>query len=358
MGLPKIEIEFRSLAASAVQRSQRGIVALVLKDDKGTFDTREYKSIDELDETEWSASCLEYIKMAFKGIPSKIIVERVAVTSTPPVANPYSEALTRLKEKYWNWLSIPQLQGTEASDISTFIAGQRTNFKKTFKAVLPNSPTDNEGIVNFATDGIEADGKIHSTAEWCARLAGVFAGLPFTRSATFFVFPEVTAIHKPSEDPDADVEAGKLILINDGKKVKIGRAVNSYVTFTPTKAKSFSKISVVEVLDQIQDDIRTVFEDHYVGKVKNSYINKLLFCSAVNAYLADLASDDALDRDAVNKVGIDIERTRMYLKSLGQEVDDLPPEEVKRMNTDSHVLVGGSVKPLDAMEDLKFLITL
>lgn len=358
MGLPKIEIEFRSLAASAVQRSQRGIVALILKDDTGTFDTREYKGVDELDEKDWSASCLEYIKMAFKGIPSKIIVERVAETSTPPLANPYSEALKRLKEKYWNWLSIPQLQGNEASDISTFIASQRTNNKKTYKAILPNSPADNEGIVNFTTDGIEAAGKIYSTAEWCARLAGVFAGMPFTRSATYFVFPEVTAIHKSSEDPDVDIQEGKLILINDGKKVKIGRAVNSYVSFTPTKSKSFSKISVVEVLDQIRDDIRTVFEDHYVGKVKNSYINKLLFCSAVNAYLDGLVKDDALSPDAVNKVGIDIERTRMYVKSLGQEVDDLSAEEIKRLNTDSHVFISGSAKPLDAMEDLKFLITL
>ncbi|MGK5511787.1 phage tail sheath C-terminal domain-containing protein [Brevibacillus formosus] len=358
MGLPKIDIQFRTLAASAVQRSQRGIVALVLKDDTGTFDTRVYKGIEEIDEKEWSKQCLDYIKLAFKGTPSQIIVERVSTDSQIPLANPYSQALVRLKDKYWNWLSIPQLKDTEASDIATFIASQRMNQKKTFKAVLPNTAADNEGIVNFTTDGIEANGMIYSTAEWCARLAGVFAGLPFTRSATYFVFPEVQAIHKSSENPNADIEAGKLILINDGKKVKIGRAVNSFVSFTPTKSQSFNKIAVVEVLDQIRDDIRAVFEDHYVGKVKNSYINKLLFSTAINAYLETLEKDDALDPEAVNKVGIDIEQTRLYLKSIGQEVDDLPPEEIKRMNTDSHVFIGGSVKPLDAMEDLRFLITL
>lgn len=353
MGLPKIEIEFKTLAATAVQRSQRGVVALILKDDTKTFDTRFYKGVEEVDDQDWTKDNLDYIKMVFKGVPSQVIVERL-----PTTAANYSEALNRLKDRYWNWLAIPEIQEADVSTVASFIIGQRTNRKKTFKAVLPNSPSDNEGIVNCTTDGIEADGKIYTTAEWCARLAGVFAGLPFTRSATYYVFPEVVAIHSPSNTPDADIDAGKLILINDGKKVKIGRAVNSHVSFTLTKSKSFSKISVVEVLDQIQDDIRSVFEDHYVGKVKNSYTNKLLFTSSINAYLEGLARDEALDPEASNKVAIDIGQTRLYLKSIGQDVDILPPEQIKRINTDSNVFVSGSAKPLDAMEDLRFSISL
>ncbi len=36
MGLPEVNIVFRSLAVSAIERSERGIVALVVKDSTAT----------------------------------------------------------------------------------------------------------------------------------------------------------------------------------------------------------------------------------------------------------------------------------------------------------------------------------
>ena len=83
-----------------------------------------------------------------------------------------------------------------------------------------NAAADDEGIINFATDNIEVGAKTYTTAEFCCRIAGILAGLPLNRSATYYTLPEIESITE-SETPDDDVDNGKLILINDGTKTKM-----------------------------------------------------------------------------------------------------------------------------------------
>ncbi|WP_187142768.1 phage tail sheath C-terminal domain-containing protein [Thermanaerosceptrum fracticalcis] len=353
MGLPQVIIQFQTLAASAVQRSQRGIVALIIKDDTDTtFDTKVYTSVDEIDAADWTATNKDYIEKAFLGTPTKVIVERLATAATD-----YNAALIRLKNKKWNYLAIPGIASADVAAISTWIKTERDTNKKTFKAVLPNSVSDHEGIINFATDNIKVGDKTYIAAEYCARIAGILAGLPFTRSATYYALPEVESITE-SADPDADIDAGKLILVNDGAKIKIGRGVNSLTTFAPTKSSQFSKIKIIEAVDLVRDDIRDTFDGEYVGKVINNYDNKILFLAAVNAYFRSLAADDILDRNYDNKAEIDIDAQKIYLQSQGVDTSIMTDQEIKEYNTGSKVFAKASVKFVDAMEDLTFTVNM
>lgn len=352
MGLPNIVIKFQTLASTAIQRSQRGIVALILKDDTRTFDTKVYKSIDEVASGDWTATNLDYIQKTFLGVPSKVIVERI-----PTEATDYNAALARLKNKKWNWLSIPGIAAGDVSNIATWIKAERDINKKTFKAVLPKIAADHEGIVNFATDGIKVGDKTYTAEEYCARIAGILAGLPFNRSATYYALSEVESIIE-SADPNADIDAGKLILINDGKQIKIGRGVNSLTTFTPAKSSIFSKIKIVEGVDLMRDDIRDTFDSQYVGKVINNYDNKILFLASVNAYFKTLANEDVLDRNYKNIAEIDLEGQKLYLQGLGVDTTVMTDQEIKEYNTGSQVFAKASVKFVDAMEDLTFTVNM
>lgn len=353
MGLPQILIEFKTKGATAVKRSARGIVALILKDDTNTsFATKTYGSIAEVDTADWNAENKDYIEKAFMGAPSAVIVERVAAA-----AEDYNDALLRLKNKKWNYLAIPALETGETAAVAAWIKGQRDTDKKTFKAVLPGSIGDHEGIINFTTADIKAGDKTYSTAEYCARIAGILAGMPFSRSATYYVLSEVESITE-SVTPDADIDAGQLILVNDGEKIKIGRAANSLVTTTATKGESFKKIKIVDAVDLVRDDIRDTFEGGYVGSVVNSYDNKVLFLAAVNAYFKELARMDVLDPGYDNKASIDVEAQRIYLESLGVDVTEMSEQQIKEANTGSRVFAAAAVKFLDAMEDLQFSVSM
>ena len=228
----------------------------------------------------------------------------------------------------------------------------RNDFHKTFKAVLPGCAANHEGIINFVTDNIKVGAKTYSTAEFCARIAGILAGLPLNRSSTYYTLDDVESITE-SETPDADVDGGKLILINDGTKIKIARGVNSLTTFTEDKGKDFSKIKIVEAVDMIRDDIRSTFEDEFVGKVENSYDNKVVFIAAVNKYFKDLASRGVLYDKFDNKAEIDILATREYL-SLSKDVSEWEDEKIKTANTGTNVFVKANIQIQDAIEDLNF----
>ena len=352
MGLPQILIEFKTKGTTAVKRSARGIVALILKDDTDTsFTSKAYRSITEIGENEWKPENKDYIQKAFLGAPSKVLVERVATT-----AENFGEALQRLENKKWNYLAVPEI-GEHAAAVEAWVKGERNNAKKTFKAVLPSSGSDHEGIINFATAGITAGGKAYSTAEYCVRIAGILAGIPFSRSATYYVLPEVESItESTTTTPDEDINAGKLILINDGEKIKIGRAVNSLVTTTADKGEDFKKVKIVDAVDLVRDDIRDTFDGGYVGNVVNSYDNKVLFLAAVNAYFKELARMDVLDPDYDNLASIDVEAQRIYLEGKGIDVSGMDEQQIKEANTGSMVFAAAAVKFLDAMEDLKFTI--
>lgn len=355
MGLPEILINFKTQGTTAIERSARGIVALILKDDTKAFDTKVYKSIGEVDAADWTADNKDYIEKTFMGTPSQVIVERIATSDAD-----YSNGLARLKNKKWNYLAIPGIESGDVTNIVSWIKTERDVNKKTFKAVMPNNVADHEGIINFTTEDIvvpvdDSTTKTYSASQYTGRIAGILAGLPFTRSATYYDLNEVESITE-SADPNADIDSGKLILINDGTKIKIGRGVNSLTTTTGTKGEEFKKIKIVDAVDLVRDDIRNTFDGSYVGKITNSYDHKVLFLSAVNAYFEELERSEVLDNAFDNKAEIDTESQRIYLMSKGVDVDSLKEQEIKEYNTGSKVFATAKVKFLDAMEDLQMEI--
>lgn len=352
MGLPEIKIEFVSKAVSAIQRSQLGIVALILKDDTQTAQTVTFKSVEEVKTTDWDATNFAYLQQTFMGVPSKVIVEVL-----PTVSTDYTDALDRLNNKRFNYLAIPGIDALDTTTVATWIKSKRDNDGKTFKAVLPNEDADHEGIINFTASDIVVGEDTFTASDYTARVAGVLAGLPFSRSATYYVFPEIDSVTAVA-DPDAAVEAGEFILIDDGEKVKVGRAVNSLTTTTGEKTEDFKSIRVVEVMDLIKDDIRTTFDNNYVGKLGNTYDNQVLFITAVNAYFDGLEGDEILDPSFDNVSFVDTAAQRLAWESIGTDTTTWDEQEVKEKSFKRKVFLAGNIKIVDAMEDLEFVISI
>lgn len=352
MGLPEIKISFTGKAETALKRSKLGIVVLILKDDTSEVATAVYKSPNELKTTDWNADNLDYIQKTFEGNPSKVICERIATSVTN-----YNEVLLRLRYKKFNYLAVPQIKEADTSVISTWIKTQRETEKKTFKAVLPNTKADYEGIINCTTSGIKVGEKEYTTAEYTARIAGILAGLPFTRSATYYVLPEVDSIVE-IEDPDEAVDNGELIFINDGENIKIGRGVNSLKTTTNTKNDDFKSIRVMETMDMVRDDIYNTFNEQYVGKVNNVYDNQVLFITALNAYFTGLSNEYILDDKSDNKTWINVPLQRKAWEGAGVDTSEWDDQKVKETAFKRNVFLSGTIKIVDTMEDLDFQISM
>ena len=103
----------------------------------------------------------------------------------------------------------------------------------------------------------------------------------------------------------------------------------------------------------IQDDIVSTARDSYIGKYANSYDNKCLLITAINAYFAELVRNGLL---ASGTCEINLERQKTYLGGKGIDTSDMSDEEIKQANTGSYVFLKATISILDAMEDIEMEI--
>jgi len=144
MGLPKLNIIFQTKAATLIERSQKGIVALILLDDTQTVkNSFVYTSIDQLG-NEWTAENKQLITFCLMGIPRKIYVERIG-TVTPAL----NTALQLMGNRRWNYLAVPTASTGDMTIISTWVKSKRNVDKKTYKFVGGGIVADDMGVINF-----------------------------------------------------------------------------------------------------------------------------------------------------------------------------------------------------------------
>lgn len=354
MGLPNINIEFKTTAGSAVTRQARGVVGLIVKD-AATDAQGEHVLTDELGiPSTLGADNKAYISRAFLGYvnrPSKVIVYVLETDA----AN-LNDALAYFATQQIDYMAgPPDCTAEEATAIASWVAARREE-DMVPKAVLPNKAADSEAIINFTTAGILADGKEYTAAQYCSRIAGLLAGTPLTIASTYAPLSEVTDITRlTKEEMDTAIDAGQFILYHDGTKVKVGRGVNSLVTTNQDKGEAFKKIKIVEAVDTMRRDIMVTAQDNYIGKYANSYDNKCLLISAIQGYFTELENQGVLQQGS-STVGIDLEQQRIYLSSRGIDVSKMTDQQIKEADTGDQVYLAATVKILDAIEDIHLIV--
>lgn len=351
IGIPKCLVEFKRRAKDMRFRSARGVVALILKDATSAVKgkTLEYKSFEEIKESDFNASNYDFLRLAFMGEPFKVIVE--VIDDFVSEQRSLDKALTHLEYLKFNYLAIPELPKSSNASVEAWVTKMRKK-GRTYKAVLSGVTAKNEkGLINFTTKGIKVKDKSYTTESYTARVAGILAGLPATESITYHVLPEVTEI-TVHDDENSAVDNGELILTNDGEKVKFVRGVTAMTTVDLGEIEDFKKIKILDTADLIKADIMETWENYYVGKVMNTYPNKLLFFGAIKGYLNELQKQELLDPNAKVESDIDFEAQKKYLRSIEVDLTKLTPQEIREYNTGSSVFGYAEFRIADAMEDL------
>jgi len=358
--LPSIEITFKQLATSLIERSERGIAILIVKDDTDTtFSYKEYNSITaaENESALYTDTNMRYIKDIFNFALNKVAVVRVNATDGT-IAN----ALTILESNIkTGWITIADGITQDFATLSSWIKSKELE-RKSYKAVIyKTAAPDCKHIVNFYNDNVTfADDRGETTGEkYCPSLIGILASCNVNKGSTYFECSNLSKVTEVANNETA-VGAGQFILVNDVDTVKIALGINSLTTtdgLTATEDMKF--IDIVEAMDLINDDISTVFKNEYLGSYKNNYNNQILFISAVNTYFKELAKDYILDDQYANKADVDTESQRDAWIGTGKaEAETWTDQEVKNNAFKRTVFLGGDIKILGAMENLKFAVNL
>lgn len=367
-GLPQVIINFRTKATTAIKRSARGIVAMILHNESAD-EIKNYviRDVSDIPESGLTPENVDLIKKCLLGTPLRILVYTLPLTSVDGAKNTQANVLKILASIKWNWLCAPTATTPEQQDLASWIKAQRTNKRKTFKAVLSDQAADHEGIVNFCTNNIkvqtdtDSSGKAvyttYTALQYTARIAGILAGLALDRSATYYRLTEVESV-EVYEDIDTLIDKGELLLLDeqDGDGVKIARGCTSLVTFTTDKNEDYRYIKIIEALDMMTDDLRDTFKKYYVGKYINDYNHKMLFIAASKVYFEGIKGN-VLDKDWNNTVDIDEEFQSNYAKLHGDDPTQMTKMQIRQYNTGTKLALIGNVKPVNAMEDLNVNFT-
>lgn len=360
-GQPNIDIIFTQKAVTAVNRSERGVLCLLVQDEHNEANTPTkfvYKFETDINDSDFTAENLRAIKRCFLTAVNKVYVLRGNENTT---LKEFTDVMEKLKYNYV-CTTVEKIQQELGNYVKTF--NVKSKGKKVVAVVKDITTADSKYIINVKGDWVhDAINKTQVTmTEYLPRLASLLCNLPMNRSITYYTLTDIDDVDSSFIDGDnvtydSLVDKGYLTIFVDDEDVKVGRGVNSLVSITSTDTEDMRKIIIVESMNLILEDLYTTFKDYYVGKYKNHLDNQRLFITSVNAYFRTLAGEEILDPEFDNRAKVDIETQRNAWLSIGKaEAEDWSDTKVEEMTFKSYVYLYANIKILDAIEDLKFTI--
>ena len=182
LGLPSVNIVFKQEGMTAIQRGERGIVALVLRDEKALGKHTVYDISDC--PAELSEGNRRYVLDALIGnTNAPLRVELFVLNNEEEI----EKALNHFEDTQFDYICSPYFTSQENTEVATWIKALRDNEGVMVKAILANEKADHEGIINFATDNIVTKNKTYSTVEFTPRIAGLIAGTSNTSGKLAYV---------------------------------------------------------------------------------------------------------------------------------------------------------------------------
>ncbi|MGE4274108.1 MAG: phage tail sheath C-terminal domain-containing protein [Desulfitobacterium sp.] len=315
--LPGAYINFLTNAPLAITPGDRGIVVLLQEMSVGA--AGEMYTITATDQSQYPVGATAADKLlvneALKGAKTVIAYNLGAAHLAAVV----EAALVALKTIVFNTLVYPYdgvTYDANQTTIATWITSMRDVEGVKVQAVMANLVADSEGVINV-TQGIKLSDETTLTAQQAtAWVGGITAGANVNQSNTgrkyvgaIDVVPRMT-----KTEMEAAITAGEFIFkVDSAQNVTAVYDINSLTTTTVDKGKQFKKNRVIRTLDAINNDITTIFESNYVGKVNNNadgrsllratlieYFNELQRLQAIQNFTAeDVTVAPGVDSDAV-----------------------------------------------------------
>ncbi|MCO0597373.1 phage tail sheath subtilisin-like domain-containing protein [Peribacillus butanolivorans] len=326
---PGLYTNFVNAAEGQITGGARGIVAIPLNTYTGGTATAKtfYTVSDETGAAElFGAANIQSIKFALAGGAREVLV--YTMPATPATAD-YTDMRNAFEARPFNvFVFDGEPSPTERTNTLAWVVTNRTE-RKHFMFVTGGTAADDANpatgntrsaallddyVVNLIT-GVTIDGTVYSSGKYAAHIAGLIAGTAINRSITFteVMVDDVTKRLRNSEIVTA-LQAGSLVLVNDGEKVKIEQGITTAGT----------KIRSVRSRQAVATDVEKAARDNYIGKLDNSADGQAALISAIKVYLESLESNNVLTDIAV---GIDTQNPSVgdtvFLTIAYREIDSM-----------------------------------
>lgn len=351
---PDISIKFQTLATTAIQRSEQGILCLIVKD--STAESKEgsrwytISDVSDIDTAKWDATTVNFLKLAsYTLAPYKILVCNQGDETIENI-------LKEVKTRRISYLAAPQASEEEDTSI---VAWVKTVFgtdeiQKTIRYVSGYADkSDHVAIIELANPSFTSKFGSFTAQQYTAAIAGMLCGMPLNRSADNLIMADLTNVEA------VEAQKGKFSLYKDDEDVRVNLAVNSKTTFSSSWKESTRYIKIVEGMCMITDDIKNTFRDYWIGNYMNTYDNKMNFCSNVNRVYFKNLTPNVLSPDYDNKVEIDLDKQKQEIILDGRKDPSTMTElEIAQFPTGENVYLVGDIMLTNTMINLSLTITM
>lgn len=236
----------------------------------------------------------------------------------------YNTCLEFLKTQNFNVIAYGGDTTEIKSAIESYVKDLRENEGIKIQAVMRNYTCDYEGIIVVENGVILEDGTEVSTGDACYWIAGATAGANINQSNTGKVYEGAIDVNPrfTKTQMGEKIKSGKMIFkVDNNHRVTIVYDINTLLSYLPNKKESFKKNRVIRTIDGIANDITSVWEYNFMGKIDNNADGRSLYRGALVDYFKGLQSLNAIenfspedviiepgtDSDAITvKVGVEI----------------------------------------------------
>lgn len=251
-----------------------------------------------------------------------------------------SEALSALKTVSFNTLCYPydeELSTAAKTVIATWIKAMREEEGVKCQAVLANHAADSEAVINVVQGLKMSGGTSLGTAEATAWVAGATAGAGITTSNTGMIYSGAIDVipRMTKSEMESAIKAGKFLFkVDNTQNVSVVYDINSLTSVTADKGKVFTKNRVIRTIDNIANDVATIFESNYIGKINNNDAGRSLLKASLVDYFTTLQNMEAIQNFEAGDVSIE----------AGNDSDS--------------VLVICNIQPVDSVEKIYITVNL
>ncbi|HCQ6057437.1 TPA: phage tail sheath family protein [Clostridioides difficile] len=174
-----------------------------------------------------------------------------------------------------------------------------------FQTVLyKKSDADYEGVVSIENKIKDTELLESSLIYWTT---GAIAGCDINKSNTNKTYDgefDVDVNYTQIQLEEA-LKTGKFIFHKVGDEVHVLEDINTFVSFTDEKNDDFSSNQSIRVLDQIANDIATLFNTKYLGEVPNDKSGRISFWNDVVKHHEQLQNIRAIEDFKADDVSVE-----------------------------------------------------
>ncbi|MBU5211072.1 phage tail sheath subtilisin-like domain-containing protein [Heyndrickxia oleronia] len=301
---PGIYINFVEVALAQITGGARGIVGIPLFEygtaEAGKFYTfeNEREATDVLG-TQYN----DVVIRALQGGAKEVLVYTVPTNADSE--QQYIDMRDAFEARQFNvFVYADEVSATEQDNTLAWCKRNREEGKH-FMVIFGGSTADDQDptvgnarsirlmddyAVNLITGVVLSDGSELNSAQYASYIAGLIAGTPINKSITYEVLPVVDVTRRlRNSEINAALISGSLVLVNDGRKVKVEQGI-----VTNSNESKRKKIRNIRARQAVATDIPATACDNYIGKIDNNDDGQAALISAIKAYLETLETNNVL----------------------------------------------------------------